>query len=45
MAKTEKELQELKAEVEALDKKLAELSDDELNEVSGGKAKGAFFKA
>ncbi len=36
MAKTEKELQELKEEVEALNIKLAELSEEELKEVSGG---------
>ncbi len=35
-AKTEKQLQELKEMVEALEKKLAELSDDELDVVSGG---------
>ncbi len=36
MAKTEKELQELKEEVQALEAKLAELSEEELKEVSGG---------
>lgn len=36
MAKTEKELQELKEEVQALDAKLSELSEEELEEVAGG---------
>lgn len=34
--KTEEELKALKEELETLNKKLAELSDDELNEVTGG---------
>ena len=34
--KTKEELNELKEEVEALNKKLAELTDDELEQVSGG---------
>ena len=34
--KTKEELNALKNEVEALNKKLAELSDDELSQVSGG---------
>ena len=34
--KTEKELNELKEEVENLKKKLAELSEDELKQVTGG---------
>ena len=34
--KTKEELNTLKNEVEALNKKLAELSEDELNEVAGG---------
>ena len=34
--KTKEELNALKNEVEALNKKLAELSDDELKEVTGG---------
>lgn len=34
--KTQKELEELKAEVEALNKKLEELSEEELAQVSGG---------
>ena len=34
--KTPEELKELKEEVEALNKKLAELTDDELEQVSGG---------
>lgn len=36
MMKTKAELNALKAEVEALNKKLAELSDAELAQVSGG---------
>ena len=34
--KTPEELQELKAEVETLNKKLAELSEEELAQVNGG---------
>ena len=34
--KTKKELNALKEEVEALNKKLAELTDEELEQVSGG---------
>ena len=34
--KTKEELNALKQEVEALNKKLAELSEDELKQVSGG---------
>ena len=34
--KTPEELKELKEEVEALSKKLHELTDDELEQVSGG---------
>ena len=34
--KTEEELNALKEEVETLNKKLAELTDDELTQVSGG---------
>ncbi len=36
MAKTEKELDDLKQEVEALKNKLSELSEEELEEVAGG---------
>jgi bacteriocin-type signal sequence len=36
MAKTEKELQELKEKVEEVKKELKELSDEELEQVSGG---------
>ena len=36
MAKTQDELNALKEEVEALNKKLAELTDEELAQVSGG---------
>ncbi len=36
MAKTKDELNELRAEAEALTKKLTELTDDELSEVTGG---------
>ena len=38
MAKTKEELNEIKKEVEALNKKLAELSEEELEQVSGGNA-------
>ena len=38
--KTEEELNELKNEVEALNKKLAELSEDELCAVAGGMTPG-----
>ena len=34
--KTREELNELKEEVEALSRKLSELSEDEMNEVTGG---------
>lgn len=37
MAKTEKELTELKAEYEKLRKELSELTEDELEKVTGGK--------
>ena len=36
MAKTQEELKELKEEYERLNKKLKELSDDELKQVTGG---------
>ena len=36
MAKTQEELNALKEEVETLNKKLAELTDEELEQVSGG---------
>ena len=36
MAKTQEELNNLKKEIEALNKKLEELSDDELEQVTGG---------
>ena len=36
MKKTKKELEELKEEVEALDEKLRELTDEELKQVTGG---------
>ena len=36
MAKTEKELQELKVKVEELNKELRELSEEELDKVAGG---------
>ncbi len=36
MARTAGELKNLKAEVEALEKKLSELSEEELKEVTGG---------
>ena len=38
--KTQQELNALKEEFEALHKKLAELSEEELEQVSGGIAKG-----
>ena len=38
--KTPEELKELKEEVEALSKKLAELTDEELEQVSSGIANG-----
>ena len=34
--KTEKELQELKEKVEALNEELKQLTDDELEQISGG---------
>ena len=36
MKKTKKELEELKEEVEALDEKLRELTEEELKQVTGG---------
>ena len=36
MAKTEKELQELKEKFEELNKEFKELSDEEIEQVSGG---------
>ena len=36
MSKTKEELKILKNEIESLNKKLSELSDDELKEVTGG---------
>ena len=36
MKKTKKELEELKKEVEVLDEKLHELTDEELAQVTGG---------
>ena len=36
MAKTEQEIQELKEKVEALDKELRELSEEEFRQVTGG---------
>ncbi len=36
MAKTEKEMEELREEVEVLRTKLSELSEEELEEVAGG---------
>ena len=38
--KTKEELKEIKEEVEALNKKLAELTEEELAQVSGGAAGG-----
>ena len=42
MKKTKKELEELKEEVEALDEKLHELTDEELAQVTGGRASQYF---
>lgn len=42
MAKTKEELNELKKKVESLNSKLAELSEGELLEVTGGIAKWAY---
>ena len=42
--KTKEELNKLKAEVETLNKKLAELSEDELKEVTGGVLRGPKMK-
>ena len=39
--KTKEELNELKEEVEALNKKLHELTDDELEQVTGGQVAAA----
>ena len=39
--KTKEELNELKEEVEALNRKLHELTDEELEQVTGGQAKKA----
>ena len=36
MAKTKEELKELKQEVETLNRKLHELTDEELEQISGG---------
>ena len=41
--KTEEELNALKAEVAALDKKLRELSVEELEQVTGGTAKSGYY--
>ena len=38
--KTPEELKELKEEVETLNKKLAELTDEELEQVTGGDSRG-----
>ena len=40
MAKTKEELKALKKEVEAVDEKLAELTEEELAQVSGGGSVG-----
>ena len=42
--KTKEELNALKNEVETLNKKLAELSDEELSQVSGGDAPSILTK-
>ena len=41
--KTKEELNELKEEVEAVNKKLAELTEEELKSVSGGRRKGSVY--
>ncbi|MBQ0035791.1 MAG: bacteriocin [Firmicutes bacterium] len=40
MAKTQEELNELIKELESMNKKLSELDDNELNQISGGKHHG-----
>ena len=40
MAKTKEELNKLKEEVEAVNEKLQELTDEELEQVTGGQAAG-----
>ena len=42
--KTKEELQELKKEVESLNKKLAELTEEELAQVTGGDAPSILTK-
>ena len=42
--KTKEELNALKEEVETLKKKLAELSEEELAQVSGGLAPGSYIR-
>ena len=39
--KTEEELNAIKVEVETVNKKLAELTDEELEQVSGGASRGS----
>ena len=43
MAKTQKELKELKTEYETLNNKLKELTEEELSVVTGGNAKWAYI--
>lgn len=43
MNKTQEELNQLKMEIQTMTKKLAELTEEELNEVTAG-VKGGFFK-
>ena len=42
--KTQEELNEIKEEVEALNRKLHELTDEELEQVSGGSVQFAAFE-
>ena len=44
MAKTKEELNELKEEIETLSQKLGELSDEEMEEVTGGSGVLDFYK-
>ena len=45
MAKTQEELNTLKEEAKALNKKLTELTEEELEQVVGGSGKAPVFKA
>ena len=41
MAKTKEELEEIKAEIDSLKETIGELSEEELDQVTGGTIKGA----